>query len=261
MEQFSNGTLSHQHSLQTLEAINQYEEFMESITTIADFGCGTGHDIDWWSRLEYIDYTYDEEGNVVAETVRQRNYKCYAVDRDIKSMGVELKDSVHVVEGDIEQRRLLSTPVDVVWCHDTFQYFVNPLNTLKLINEQMVENGMLYIGFPMQSAHIDNRWVCRGHHRQYFNHNFLSLIYMLAVNGFDCRDAYFSKKLGDPWIHAAVYKTKYKPMDPTVTTWQDLAELNLLNDSMKNSLSKHGYIRQEDLVCVWLDRSRHLIQD
>ena len=262
MEQFSNGLLSHHHSLETLEMINQYDEFLDSISSVADFGCGSGHDINWWSRLEYIEYTEDDKGNVIGETVRKRNYRCYAVDRDVKQIEPELLlDSVFVMPGDIEKGRILSRPVDLIWCHNTFQYFTNPLNTLKLINEQMVENGMLYIGFPVQSSHIHNRWYSRGYHYSYFNHNFLSFVYMLAVNGFDCRDAYFSKTQGNPWIQACVYKTGHEPMDPATTNWRDLADKNLLNDTMINSLDKYGHIKQEDLVCVWLDRSRHYIQD
>ena len=84
---------------------------------------------------------------------------------------------------------------------------------------------------------------------------------MLAVNGFDCRDAYFLKEAGDPWLHIAVYKTDHEPMDPVETSWNDLAAKNLLNDSMKNSLNKYGYLRQEDIMYAWLDKDFHFIQD
>ena len=76
----------------------------------------------------------------------------------------------------------------------------------------------------------------------------------LAVNGFDCKDAYFYKNANDPWLYVAVYKTDIAPMDPKTTSWHNLAELNLINDSAVASLNRHNYVRQEDLVTVWLDK-------
>lgn len=261
MEQFNNPLHSHQHSLEVLNLINQYDEFMESVTSIADFGCGAGYDINWWSRLEYTEYVEDKDGNVIGEVLRKRNYRCYAVDRNVEKIDAELLPTVHVIPGDIEKRQLLSAPVDVVWCHNVFQYFVNPINTLALINKQMVENGMLYIGFPAQTGHVNNRWVNRGFNHTYFNHNIISLMYMLAVNGFDCKDAYFKKELGNPWIHAVVYKTAIEPMDPTNTTWYDLVDKGLVNESVKNSLTRNGYVSQEEMMTLWLDRQRYFVKD
>ena len=77
---------------------------------------------------------------------------------------------------------------------------------------------------------------------------------MLAVNGFDCNDAYIMKNANDPWMHLAVYKSPVEPMDPTTTSLYDLAELNLLHPSAVNSLTQWGYLRQEDLIYPWLNR-------
>jgi SAM-dependent methyltransferase len=243
-----------------LNLINSYDDFMDSVTSVADFGCGSGMDINWWARNEYIEYTEDDNGNVF-ETVRPRNYKCYAVDRDLKQITPELlPDNVHLIEGNFENK-LLPTKVDLIWCHNSFQYVTNPLNTLKLWNEQMVENGLLYIAMPYQTSYLNNRLVTRSHNFAYFNHNFLSMVYMLAVNGFDCRDAYFLKRRDDPWMQLAVYKTGIAPMDPAKTSWYDLAEKNLINDSMKNSLNAFGYIRQEDILYAWLDKNLYRIED
>lgn len=40
---------SHAHSLQTLNLIANYDDFMDSIRVIADMGCGSGADINWWA--------------------------------------------------------------------------------------------------------------------------------------------------------------------------------------------------------------------
>jgi hypothetical protein len=76
---------------------------------------------------------------------------------------------------------------------------------------------------------------------------------MLAVNGFDCRDAYFYKNMQSNWINVAVYKSG-EPMDPASTSLFDLADKGLFNDSMVGSINSHGYLRQEDIIFTWLDK-------
>jgi hypothetical protein len=82
---------------------------------------------------------------------------------------------------------------------------------------------------------------------------------MLAVYGFDCRDAYLLKKFQDPWISMAVYKSEIEPMDPKTTTWEDLIDKNLLHPTVVNSIRKHGHIRQEEIIMPWLDRENYYI--
>jgi hypothetical protein len=82
---------------------------------------------------------------------------------------------------------------------------------------------------------------------------------MLAVNGFDCRDAYLLKKFQDPWIQVAVYKTDVPVMDPDITNWYDLADKNLLHPSIVSSINTHGFLRQEEIVMPWLDKENYFI--
>jgi SAM-dependent methyltransferase len=256
MDHFNNEHQSHAHSLEILNLINRYEDFMDSISTVADMGCGIGADI-IWANATYIETSVDG----IYETERKRNLKCYAVDKNTTQIDKDtLPPNVNVITADFE-RRCLPIPVDMIWCHNSFQYAVNPMATLKLWNEQMNENGMLYICIPYQSTYQNNRLVLRSNSYNYYNHNFLSMVYMLAVNGFDCRDAYFLKRRENPWLHIAVYKGHHKPMDPAETSWYDIAERNLINDYMKNSLHKYGYIRQEDILYAWLDKDFHYVED
>jgi hypothetical protein len=83
----------------------------------------------------------------------------------------------------------------------------------------------------------------------------VSLIHVLAVSGFDCASGFFHKNVTDNWLHAAVYKSSHRPMDPRTTRWYDLAEKNLLPESAAASVSRNGYVRQRDLVLPWLDKS------
>ena len=67
---FSSMKDSHLHSLQTLELLEGYNDFMESITTMADFGSGQeGLDIEWWATRMSND-----------EVPAPLNIECTAVD-------------------------------------------------------------------------------------------------------------------------------------------------------------------------------------
>ena len=78
---------------------------------------------------------------------------------------------------------------------------------------------------------------------------------MLAVTGWDCGAGFFRRRTGTPWIDLAVYKSTVEPLNPATTTWYDLAEKNLLPNSAQDSIERHGFVRQEDLVLPWLDKS------
>jgi hypothetical protein len=146
-----------------------------------------------------------------------------------------------------------------MWAHDSLQYSTNPLQTLKHWNEAMNVNGMLLITVPQHTGVEYNKFYSRSHNGCYFNYTPVSLIYMLAVNGFDCRDAYLLKQFNDPWLHIAVYKSDVAPMDPKTTTWYDLIEKNLLNPTVAASVMQNGYLRQEDIVYPWLDKENYFV--
>ena len=40
---------SHAHSLATLNQLYQYEDFINSVSTVIDLGCGSGEDLAWWA--------------------------------------------------------------------------------------------------------------------------------------------------------------------------------------------------------------------
>ena len=82
---------------------------------------------------------------------------------------------------------------------------------------------------------------------------------MLAVNGFDCCDAYLLKKFQEPWINIVVYKSDIPPMDPNTTTWFDLIEKGLLHPSIVNSLNANGHLKQEEIIMPWLDKELYFI--
>ena len=250
MAQF-NGDKSYEHSQQVLELVYQYDSFLDSVTYVADMGCGNGTDAEWWATLTTRE-----------NPPEPRNYITYAVDKDVSKISDDIKKlpNLKVYEGDFE-KTILPRPVDIIWCHNAFQYALDPIKTLSLWNSFMHENGMLLISMPYTSGFEYNRYFNHSYSNVYYNHSMIGMMYMLALNGFDCRDAYFYKNKNNPWMNFAVYKTKIAPMDPATTTWFDLADKNLVNDSVKESLNRRGYVNQDDVLVTWLDKDYHYLKD
>ena len=235
---------SHSHSLETLNLLYEYDDFMESITTLADMGCGESLDLEWWATRT----TRDEQR-------RPLDIKCTGIDQ-IKKIDVAKKyPNVQYRRQDMESPIMVQQKFDVVWCHDAFQYVIDPFSTLKNWWEAMSLNGMLIIIVPQmcvtenRDLAYDQRDFC------YWSWTMVNLIHVLAVSGFDCAGGHFLKKFNDPWLYAAVYRSEHEPMDPKITRWYDLMEKKLLPESAVASITKHGYLRQRDLVLPWLDKS------
>lgn len=245
MARFTNEHKSHEHSRGVLDLLYEHDTFMESLSAMADMGSGSGLDTQWWANLT----TRDEDPEPL-------NIHCYAVDINPRAHTVDEHPMITTITGDFE-KRVLNKQVDVIWCHDAFQYATNPINTLKLWNQQLNENGLLYVGVPMHNYRQHGQTFHTSAHYELFSHAPLSMIYMLAVNGFDCCDGYLRKAPNDPWFHAAVFKTDIEPMDPRTTSWHDLAELGLLHHSIVDSLHQHDIPYVEDLLFTWLDKENY----
>lgn len=226
----------------------EYDSFLDSITTIADMGCGASQDINWWATLTTRD-----------DPPVPHNYKCYAVDRDASKLA-DQPDLPNVIKLNKDFTKIcLPVKVDVLCAYDCLQYSTNPLDTLKIWNQQMNVDGMLVLNVKQQCGVSYNTYYSRTYSECFFNYTPTNLIYMLAVNGFDCRDAYLLKKFNDPWIRIAVYKSNIPPMDPATTSWTDLIDKGLLHPSVVASIVTNGHLRQEDIVYPWLDRENYFI--
>jgi trans-aconitate methyltransferase len=252
MALFKNPEQSYLHSQPIRDLLYQYDSFLDSLQVVADYGCGAGLDIEWWATLQTRD-----------DPPEPRNYVCYAVDKNTKQIEPRLHnlDNLKILQADVETESPVSREIDLLWCRDTFQYLTNPLNTLRMWNENMSVNGMLILSIPQNIHYEHNRLNNIGHNGCYYNYNVVNLMYMLATNGFDCRDAYFYKDINDMWLHAAVYKSDLQPMNPKTTTWHDLIDANLLNQSVAQCVEKYGYVRQEEILTTWLDKDYYRIRE
>ena len=108
------------HGLKLLDQFYQFDDFMASISTMVDLGCGTGEDLLWWASAT----TRDDAPQPL----------------DIQCTGVDLFDSLPVIAKypnasyqcrDFETE--ISAPengFDVLWCHDAFHLALDPIKTL-----------------------------------------------------------------------------------------------------------------------------------
>lgn len=242
MEPFNSNHKSHEHSLYVLDLIYHYDSFLDSINTICDMGCGAGLDALWWANLTTRD-----------DPPEPHNYRVMAVDRDTSRLDPAIKETsnIIVIERDFEDITL-PTRVDLVWSHDSFQYATNPYKTLCQWNKIMNDSGMLVLMVPEYSGTLNNRIVNRCYSHVLNHFNIVQLIHLLALAGFDCRDAYFYRK--DGWLYAGVYKIK-EPYDFRKTNLYQLVDDGMFSDSACHSIARFGYLRQEDIIYPWLDKN------
>ena len=250
MNQFKNALASHEHSLKILDLLYTYDSFMDGIKVVADMGCGAGLDTHWWANVLTREEPYEP-----------RNYVCYAIDKNIDQIEPEelANKNVVAIQGDYSER-IIPRQVDLLWSHNSFQFSLDPLKTLRAWNSTMNVNGMLVLSVPQHQTYQYDRIQTRSYNGCYYHYNVCNLMYMLAVSGFDCRDCYLFMEENNPWIQFAVYKNS-NPLDPETTSWHDLVDLRVVNDSVIASLNTYGHVRQEDLVFNWLDRDWRLAKN
>ena len=236
---------SHRHSLQVLNALYEYDDFMASVRSMIDLGCGTGEDLVWWATAT----TRDEDPEPL-------NIRCCGIDL-VPAPG-SIKPYLNIAYQQLSfEKTIVPHPggFDVLWCHDAFQYAVDPLQTLSQWWNITSPGGMLVISVPQTLLTQRGQLAYYLDSHSYYHHTMVSLIHMLATAGWDCRSGFFQQRSADPWIHAVVYKSSHPPQDPKTTTWYHLSELELLPESADCSILAHGHVRQQDLILPWVDKS------
>lgn len=244
---FKNHDESHEHSLIVLNALYQYDDFMASIRSMIDLGCGYGKDVEWWATRTVRD-----------DPTEPLNIQCWGLDLHEGIHATSRYTNVRYQQQDFEHK--LPTPpggFDVLWCHNAFQYAINPLATLANWKEVASEGAMLCISVPQTTNTYAHEIDFTQESGVLYHYTVVNLIHLLALAGWDCKSGFFRKDPNDQWLHAVVYKTNHVPRDPKTTTWYELAEANLLPESAAKCINAKGFLDQKDLVLPWLDKSLH----
>lgn len=241
---FSDPDQSHAHSLEVLEVLDNYGDFKNSIRNVLDIGCGEGHDLRYWA-----DMTADDDDG----TSRPLNIYCVGIDRKIKNTHITKAQNIELFEHDFNTAQQLpfEFKFDVVWCHDTLQYAHSPLHMLGQINRVMAKDSMLYLCVPSTVNVVHKKFKNYTFANQYSTFTITQLIYYLALNGFDCKDAYFRKRKYEDVIEVLVYKNT-DPLDYNLS-WYELDALGVLSDNMHEIVDRIGYLTDNGLITMWLD--------
>ena len=243
---FKNSLESHNHSLETLNMLYEYDDFMASVNTVVDLGCGEGRDLEWWATRT----TREDDP-------RPLNIDCVGVDLAPQLLIAKRYPNITYQSTDFETiiHPKKNTKFDILWCHNSFQYAINPLETLSRWWNIANDNAMLAIILPQTTNFQKRQHAFTQPTGVYYHYTLVNLIHMLAVTGWDCAGGFFKKSPTDPWLHAVVYKSQHTPMNPQTTSWYDLVDKKLLPESANQCVMKHGELRQQELILPWVDKS------
>lgn len=242
---FSTPGASHNHSLETLNQLYEYDDFMASIRSLVDLGCGSGEDLVWWATRTTRD-----------ESPLPLEIQCTGIDFYKQSPIKKHYDNITYLAQDFEEPiQPFPGGFDVLWCHDSFQYAHNPLKTLSQWWHMSSPGAMLYLCVPITQRFHRRQFDYYLNSGCFYHYSLVNLIYMLATTGWDCRAGFFKQEATQPWIHAVVYKSEHEPLDPKISTWYQLAEMKLVPESADRSIHARGHLNQQDLVLPWIDHS------
>lgn len=242
---FSSAQESHDHALQTLNQLYEYDDFMMSVDSVVDVGCGAaGLDLEWWATRT----TRDDNPTPL-------NIDCVGMDIMPELTIAKQYQNITYRRWDFEENYHDEKRFDIVWCHNSFQYALNPLKALANFHKMLTPGGMLALMVPQTTNIVYNKQEFEQHNGIYYHYSLVNIIHMLAVSGFDCKSGFFMKNPEDPWINAVVYKSEHQPMDPRATSYYDLIDLELLPATAERSVNLTGHIRQKDLILPWLNKA------
>ena len=236
----SNNSSSNIHSTQMLWQLSIFHEFMESVDTVLDVGCGDGHDALWWATATDLDEDNPQPLNINVTGLDITN----SINLDEVPKNLTFKyDDWNTVN--------FKDQFDVVWTHNTLQQTNDPLKFLHKMNEFCATGGMLALSFPATSNMFYGDPDYRIYQEAPHSITMIHLIYMLVLSGFNCNDGYFMKQPGTNTISAVVYKDTDEVFTHGERPLADYT--SLLPNSCKQQLTKYNYLTNKSLLLTWIN--------
>ncbi len=234
---------SHQHSLLALHLLDQFDDFKVSIKHMADFGCGKGYDLEFWANM----HEWDEDGKPGPKL----NFNCVGFDLHAED-NVPSRKNIKYKNHDFNTDNIVwSVPFDVVWCHNLMQHIYSPVEFLGKVNRAMSTGSMLYLCVPSTVSVYQNRFQNYTPSQNYNTFTVSQILYLLALNGFDVNDFYLKKEKYTDIIEVLTYKER--DTLPYNTSWYEIADMNIVNDNIKEIILKNNILSDQGLVTKWLD--------
>lgn len=234
---------SYEHSQQTLELLNQFDDFKVSIKHMADFGCGKGLDLEFWANM----HTWTQDGDPGPKL----NFNCVGFDLNAEKNTPSRKNIKYKNHDFNTEDTIWSVPFDVVWCHNVMQNIYSPIEFLGRVNRAMATGSMLYLSVPSTVTVYQNRFQNYTPSQNYNTFTVSQILYLLALNGFDVNDFYLQKEKFTDIIQVLTYKER-DPL-PYTTSWYEMVDMDLLNEDMKNLVLENGILSDQGLITKWLD--------
>ncbi|MDB4378545.1 class I SAM-dependent methyltransferase [bacterium] len=237
----NNRSASHSHSLDILWTLAQFHDFMESIDSVIDVGCGDGHDALWWATATDMD----------EDNPRPLNINVTALDKENSiDSNYELPKNLTFKQGDLYTTEF-ENRFDVVWSHNILHSTNDPLKFLHKMNEFCTDGGMLGLSFPATSNMFYGDPDYRVYREAPHGITMIHLIYMLVLSGFNCREGYFTKQPGTNIISAIVYKDTDEVFGHGEKPLSEYSEL--LPVSCQQQLNKYNYLTNKGLLLDWIN--------
>jgi len=236
---------SHQHSLVTLNYLSLLDDYLSGIKNISVMGAGMGYDAVWWANLTRPDG-------------RKYNFAVTAVDSS-PPFGLQ---TVQGMQWRFEDFSTIDLPIqDLIWCHNSLHYTLNPIGTLFHWHKLLRKDGLLIIEMPYSlsiNQHIQHNTVnVNMSSGMYHVYTMSNLIVQLASAGFDCRNANFQFDKENGWLRAAVYKTDDEPR--LYSSLYELKNTNRLPYCLDAILDGIDNFNESDLMLEWIDRSQSIL--
>jgi len=228
---------------QTLEYLNQFDDFKRSIKHMADLGCGNGSHLEYWANMREL----LEDGT----EGRYLDFNCVGFDLDCEKI-IPQRKNIKYKNFDLNIDNIMwSVNFDVVWCHDVMQYIYSPLEFLGRVNRAMSLGGMFYLSVPSTVNVLQHRFQNYTPAQHYNTFTVTQILYILGLNGFDIKDYYLQKRKYEDIIQVVVYKER-DPL-PYTTTWYSMVEQGFVNANMEEIIMRNGVLEDQGLVTTWLD--------
>lgn len=218
--------------------VTMWDQFL----TVLDVGCGDGRHASWWGTRR--PWTEKEEFAPFTQ--------CKAI--DLVEPHYQYTNDFEFQQGDYHKLPWTKDTFDIIWSHYSLQYSTNPHRALWEWRRVLKPDGRLYLTVPSHDYWYKERVYHQVEHHWGSNFTLVSLIYMLALCGYDTGRGHYYKTKKDPYIRIDVpVNTKLKkPLDNLSTSLYDLVDLKLLPPHISNIVSSKGILKDEDFITTWV---------